>query len=116
LLVPHRLIRQLRPGSETIAELAAPAPGCATRFVAFYSDADQMIIPADHARVVHPDLRVVNVLVPGLGHLSLPISRRIVHQICATLAGGLDDRDAVPTHRIGTPGYQPPVRSASLGR
>jgi pimeloyl-ACP methyl ester carboxylesterase len=105
-LVPHPLIRQMRPDSETIAELAAPAPGCDTVFVAFYSDVDQMIIPADHARLEHPDLRAVNVLVPVLGHLSLPISRRIVHQTCTALAGGLGIPEGV-TPGSGRPGYQP---------
>src|SRR5205814_7016482 len=32
------LVAQLRPDSAAIAELAQPAPGCRTRFVAFYSD------------------------------------------------------------------------------
>lgn len=115
-LVPHPLLRQMRPDSETIAELAAPAPGCETVFIAFYSDVDQMIIPAEHARVEHPDLRAVNIEVPGLGHLSLPISRRIVHQICTALAGGLDTAEAVVIPESHTPGYQPERRPASLGR
>jgi pimeloyl-ACP methyl ester carboxylesterase len=111
-LVPHPLIRQMRPESETIAELAAPAPDCDTRFIAFYSDVDQMIIPADHARVEHPDLRAVNIRVAGLGHLSLPISRRIVHQICTTLAGQVGPDEVVVTPEPGIPGYQP---GAKLG-
>ena len=44
-LVPHRLARQLRPGSDLVAELAEPAPGCQTRFLAVWSDLDQMIVP-----------------------------------------------------------------------
>ena len=55
-LVPHHMVRQLLPDSDIIAELAAPAPACSTRFVAFYSDVDQMVIPADHGRLEHPDL------------------------------------------------------------
>ena len=85
-LVPHPLARQLRPGSEIIRELSGPAPGCSTRFVAFWSDLDHMIIPKQNARLEHPDLRARNVFVRGVGHLSLPIHGRVVHEICATLA------------------------------
>ena len=87
-LLPTRLVRQLRPDSDVIAELSEPLgpDGCATRFVAVYSDVDQLIVPARHARLEHPDLDTRNVLVRGVGHLSLPISRRIVHETCTTLA------------------------------
>jgi triacylglycerol lipase len=85
-LVPHPVARQLRPGSDVVAELAEPAPGCRTRFVAFWSDLDQMIIPSSSARLEHPDLAARNVFVRGVGHLSLPIDGRVVHEIGATLA------------------------------
>jgi triacylglycerol lipase len=85
-LVPHPVARQLRPGSELIAELAQPAEGCRTRFVAFWSDFDQMIIPSGSARLEHPDLGARNVFIGGVGHLSLPIDGRVVHEIGATLA------------------------------
>lgn len=73
LLNPHPVVRQMRPGSALMAELAAPAPGCATRFVAFWSDLDQIMSPPETARLDHPDLEVRNVLVPGVGHLTLPV-------------------------------------------
>jgi triacylglycerol lipase len=85
-LVPHPVARQLRPGSDIVAELAEPAPGCRTRFVAFWSDLDQMIIPSSSARLEHPDLSARNVFIRGVGHLSLPIDGRVVHEIGATLA------------------------------
>jgi triacylglycerol lipase len=85
-LVPHPVARQLRPGSDIIAELAEPAVGCRTRFVAFWSDLDQMIIPSGSARLEHPDLAARNVFIGGVGHLSLPIDGRVVHEIGATLA------------------------------
>ncbi|MEV5012528.1 lipase [Streptomyces sp. NPDC055692] len=53
---PHPLLRQLRPGSDLLTELAEPAAGCRTRFVAFYSDLDEAVIPATRGRVDHPDL------------------------------------------------------------
>jgi pimeloyl-ACP methyl ester carboxylesterase len=67
----HPLIRQLRPGSAVLAELSAPAPGCRTRCVAFWSEFDELMSPAGTARIDHPDLRVENVLVTGIGHLAL---------------------------------------------
>ncbi len=89
-LLPSRLVRQLRPGSALLAQLAAPAPGCRTRFVAFWSDLDQLIVPTSSARVDHPDLAARNVLVRGVGHMSLPIDGRVVHTI-ATLLANLDE-------------------------
>jgi len=83
--LPHPLIRQLRPESDLIAELAEPAPGCATRFVAVHSDIDQLIVPARSAMIAHPDLEAVNLPARGIGHLALPVSGRIVHQICTSL-------------------------------
>jgi hypothetical protein len=85
-VVPHRLARQLCPGSDLIRELAEPAPGCRTRFLAVWSDLDQMITPKRNARIDHPDLGARNMLIRGVGHMSLPIHRRAVHEIGLTLA------------------------------
>ncbi|MGZ4594426.1 MAG: esterase/lipase family protein [Actinomycetes bacterium] len=85
-LVPHRLGRQLRPGSDVVRELALPAPECRTRFLAVWSDLDQMMVPKTAARIDHADLAARNVLVRGVGHMSLPIHRRAVHEISMTLA------------------------------
>jgi pimeloyl-ACP methyl ester carboxylesterase len=85
-LVPHRLARQLCPGSDLVTELEEPAPGCRTRFLAVWSDLDQMIVPKRNARVSHPDLDARNILIRGVGHMSLPIHRRAVHEIGLTLA------------------------------
>jgi triacylglycerol lipase len=98
-LVPHRLGRQLRPGSELLSELAAPAPGCRTRFLAVWSDLDQMIVPKANARIDHPDLAAHNLLLRGVGHMSLPIHRRAVHVISMTLAQ-LDADGATLTHGV----------------
>lgn len=85
-VLPHPLLRQLRPGSDLVRELEAPAPGCRTRMVAVWSDLDQIVIPKRHARIDHPDLRARNVFVRGVGHTSLPVSGRVVHEVCTTLA------------------------------
>jgi hypothetical protein len=84
--VPHNVARQLRPGSPIFAELAEPAPHCRTRMVAVWSDLDQVIIPKRSARIEHDDLNARNVFVRGVGHMSLPVDGRVVHEICTTLA------------------------------
>jgi triacylglycerol lipase len=84
-LVPVRLGRQLRPSSDLFAELDLPAPTCRTRFVAMWSDIDQLVLPHDNSRLRHPDLIVHNELVHGVGHLSMPINARIVQRVCQVL-------------------------------
>jgi hypothetical protein len=84
-LLPVQLCRQLRPGSDLYAELAEPAE-CRTRFVAYWSDLDQMILPHDSGRLEHPDLSVRNVRVHGVGHMSLPLDGQVVHEISVLLS------------------------------
>jgi len=86
-VVPTSLIRQLRPGSSVMRELAEPAPDCRTPITAVYSDLDQMVLPTGSGRCDHPDLAARNVLVHGVGHLSLPRHRGVVDEVAATLAG-----------------------------
>jgi triacylglycerol lipase len=93
-LLPWPLVKQLRPDSDLMEELAEPAPGCRTRFVAFYSDVDQLIVPQRRARIRHPDLIAHNVRVNGVGHLSLPFHGEVVHQITGVLSH-LDEQDTV---------------------
>ncbi|MFH9297507.1 lipase family alpha/beta hydrolase [Streptomyces sp. NPDC017520] len=69
----HPIVRQMRGGSSVIEELRAPAPGCRTRFVSFWSELDQVMVPVGTACVDHPDLDAVNVRVTGIGHLALPV-------------------------------------------
>lgn len=88
-LVPVQLCRQLSPGSDLYTELALPAAGCRTRFVAYWSDLDQMILPHENGRIDHEDLTVRNVLVQGRGHMSIPIDTEVVHGI-STLLSRLD--------------------------
>ena len=85
-LLPVRLCRQLRPGSDLFAELAEPAERCRTRFVAYWSDLDQLILPHANARLEHLDLSVRNVRVHGVGHMSLPLDGQVVHEISAVLS------------------------------
>ncbi|MHB8341979.1 MAG: esterase/lipase family protein [Mycobacteriales bacterium] len=110
-LLPLPVGRQLLPTSTLITELSEPAPGCTTRFLAFWSDLDELIVPKRGARLDHPDLAARNVLLRGVGHLSLPINRRVVHEIAATLAhldqegqtitAGVTPIDALPAAATG---------------
>jgi pimeloyl-ACP methyl ester carboxylesterase len=86
-LLPTPLVRQLRPGSPLLRELAEPAPGIRTPVTAIYSDLDQVVLPTSAGRCDHPDLRARNVLVRGVGHMSLPYHRTVMDEVAATLAG-----------------------------
>ncbi|HKS48437.1 MAG TPA: alpha/beta fold hydrolase [Amycolatopsis sp.] len=86
LLSPWPLVRQLRPGSDLLRELAEPAAGCATRFVAFSSTADALVLPARNAQLEHPDLEVRNVVAAGVGHLALAAHRDVLAEIRTLLA------------------------------
>jgi pimeloyl-ACP methyl ester carboxylesterase len=85
-LLPVQLCRQLRPGSDLMAELTLPAPASQTRFVAYWSDLDQVIVPHVSARLDHPDLGARNVRVHDVGHLSMPRAGRVAHDIAGLLS------------------------------
>nr|WP_241833244.1 alpha/beta fold hydrolase [Streptomyces caatingaensis] len=89
----HPVVRQMRPDSDVIAELARPAPGCRTRFVSFWSDLDQIMTPVETARIDHPDLVVRNIRVTGVGHLALPVHGTVAAGVRQALLswGGTDD-------------------------
>ena len=88
-------------------ELAEPAPGLRTRFVAFWSDLDQLVVPKASGRIDHPDLSARNVLLRGVGHMSLPIDGRVVREITSLLAHLDEDGTTV------TAGVTPDRRSAA---
>jgi triacylglycerol lipase len=90
------LVRLLTPNSPVIQELAEPALGCRTRFIAFYSDIDHLIVPSRNARLDHPDLNVENVAVRGVGHLSMPNNGRIAFTIAEALRELDHDGAAAP--------------------
>jgi triacylglycerol lipase len=94
--LPTPLVRQLRPGSPLLRELAEPAARCRTPVTAVYSDLDQVVLPTSSARCEHPDLDARNVLVRGVGHMSLPVHRTVVDEVAATLAGRRTTRTLDP--------------------
>ncbi|GHE73083.1 lipase [Streptomyces longispororuber] len=77
----HPIVRQMRPGSDVVAELREPAPGCRTQFVSFWSELDQIMDPVETACVDHPDLSAQNVRVSGIGHLALPVHPAVASAI-----------------------------------
>ncbi|MDT3438489.1 MULTISPECIES: alpha/beta fold hydrolase [unclassified Pseudofrankia] len=83
--VPYRLIASLRPGSPLLTELAQPAPGCRTRFLAIGGGQDSVVRP-ESAALSHPDLATRNVTIPGLGHHALPFNGDVAHGIAVALA------------------------------
>ncbi|MCQ4082591.1 alpha/beta fold hydrolase [Streptomyces sp. RB6PN25] len=84
----HPIVRQMRPNSELIAELALPAPGCSTRFVAFWSGVDQLMVPVESARLEHSDLISQNIEVRGIGHLAMPVNGAVATAVRQALQGG----------------------------
>ncbi|GGZ52633.1 lipase [Streptomyces subrutilus] len=105
----HPLVRQMRPGSEVLAELAGPAPGCATRCVAFWSEFDAVMSPVGTARLEHPDLRVENVQVTGIGHLALPAHPAVIAAVRRTL----DEPVAAPRTEVADPAPVPPTQATT---
>ncbi|MCX2971514.1 MULTISPECIES: esterase/lipase family protein [Streptomyces] len=94
----HPVVRQMRPGSAVLTELAEPAPGCRTRFVSFWSECDQVVDPVHSARLAHPDLRHRSVRVRGVGHLALPLHGAVIAQLRRELrADGADGADQTAT-------------------
>lgn len=97
-MAPLLVGRQLRPNSELMRELAAPAR-CTTRFVAIYSDRDEVVVPNRSARLDHPDLIVTRLQVHGVGHLSLLVNSVVTQAVSAALtneASRILDRSKQP--------------------
>jgi pimeloyl-ACP methyl ester carboxylesterase len=86
LLHPLPIAGQLVPGSSVFDELRAPVPRCRTRFVVFRGDHDVLILPHARGELRHADLWAENILVPGAGHLTLPVHRTVLTLVRAALA------------------------------
>ncbi|WP_329495438.1 esterase/lipase family protein [Kitasatospora herbaricolor] len=115
---PFPITRQMRPGSDLLAELRRPAAHCRTRFTAFWGELDEVVLPARNGRLRHPDLAAENVMVPGAGHVALPVDRRVVDGVrrilAAAEAAGADGRvvghlPSQPGGRAERPPTEPPT-------
>jgi triacylglycerol lipase len=114
-LVPVQLGRQLRPSSDLFAELDQPAPGCRTRFVAFWSDIDQLVVPHDNARLRHPDLNRHDEVAHGVGHLSMPINGDITQRVTQMLGELNSDGSALSAGVVPLRKGRPAARGRSAG-
>ncbi|GAA2786788.1 hypothetical protein GCM10010441_09850 [Kitasatospora paracochleata] len=96
LPTPFPITRQLRPGSDLMAELRLPAPRCQTRFTALRAELDELVIPRRSAALHHPDLRTDNLLITGVGHVALPVHPAAIAAVRHALesTGELTDRHA----------------------
>ncbi|AGP57137.1 hypothetical protein M271_28385 [Streptomyces rapamycinicus NRRL 5491] len=97
LLSVHPLVRQMRPDSSVITELRQPAPDCRTRFIAFWSDVDQLMIPKETVRIDHPDVISQNIRVNGIGHLALAVH----FSVAARIREALNAADEAPADASG---------------
>ena len=111
-MAPLLVGRQLRPHSELMRELAGPA-SCSTRFVAIYSDRDE-VVSRRSARLEHPDLAVTALQVHGVGHLSLLVNSTVAQAIATALTSEADRLAARPSRR--SPDGAPMPTADLLGR
>ncbi|MEU4764750.1 alpha/beta fold hydrolase [Actinosynnema sp. NPDC023794] len=89
-LLPTALTRQLRPGSDLLAELSEPSRPCRTRFVVVWSEMDQVVVPQRNARLEHPALVVEEHRIRDSGHLSLPVDTRTLHLVVTAITRSYD--------------------------
>ena len=113
-LLPTPLVRQLRPGSDVVTELAGPAPGCTTRFVSVWSELDEVVVPQRNACLEHPDLDIGTLRLRAAGHMSMPMDPRAVHAVATTLAN-LDSPVSEPLPPFGSSPAAPPARPRGVG-
>lgn len=112
VLPPTTLVRQLRPGSDLVEELARPAPDCRTRFLSVWSHGDPLMVPCDAARLDHPDLAVEHLELDHAGHLAMVTDPRVLHRVLTWL-GRADEPRARGGRRHGVLRHAWSARSAS---
>lgn len=107
------LVKQLRPGSDLLAELESPRSDenpCRTKFICYWSDLDHLVLPSRHGRITQPGLNVKNILVRGVGHMTLPIQPRLIHDICHTLGKLQQPGDSLHEESTAEPDCAPDTR------
>jgi pimeloyl-ACP methyl ester carboxylesterase len=90
-LWPERTARQLIPGSWVTRRLAAGARRTEVRWVALYSDSDLLVRPTSAGRLRGRELGATNIVVHGVGHLSLLVTPRVVRAVTAQLEAAEGD-------------------------
>ena len=96
-LVPHPVARQLRPDSDLVARAGRAGAGLPypVRRVLVRPRRDGGAAQRRRASTT-PTCARVNVLVEGVGHISLPIDGRVVREMCTALAHLDQDGTALP--------------------
>ena len=79
--------RHLLPGSKLLTRLNAEPLPASVLFTAIYSRHDNIIVPADHARLDGAE----NLELAGLGHTTLLFSRQVAEMVVAALKSGTGD-------------------------
>lgn len=87
-----RTARQLSWNSRFFRELNASPADPLVRFTSIWSRSDELVIPAESARMCPAAFNSENVHVPGEGHLSLLLSPKVIGEILDRLC----DIDALP--------------------
>lgn len=82
-----RVARQLRPDADELVLMRASARRSATRFVGVAGALD-VVVPADRARIVEPELDATNLVVSRHGHFSLLFSHSLAAILGESLALG----------------------------
>lgn len=87
----------LRPNSAVIRQLTEHARPSSVRWVSFYGDHDMLVQPTISGRLDVEALQARNVLVPGMGHMGILMSRNIVAEVVDELAAATDRRSPTLT-------------------
>jgi pimeloyl-ACP methyl ester carboxylesterase len=86
--------RELIPGSWVVNRLHAGAKPTTVRWIAYYSNLDLLVQPANSATISEPALSATNVLVKDQGHLSIMLSPVLARSIVAQLEHAESRTDA----------------------
>lgn len=84
-IAPGGTAAQLRPGSWVLRRLAESARPSPVRWVAVYSNLDELVRPSRSAMISHPALDAVNLLAKDHGHMSLMVSPRVARAVAGQL-------------------------------
>lgn len=79
------LVRELRPGSETLQQIREQTVQGRTRWVSMYSVSDE-VVPMHYGQLEHPLLDIQQVEYRGLGHYGLMYHSAVLREVLAGLA------------------------------
>lgn len=124
-LAPGRTAAQLRPGSWVMKRLEGSARPTAVRWVAFYSNVDELVQPSRSAMLRNPALGALNLLAKDHGHMSLMVSPRVARAVVDQLEVSERVAGVAPVSNLPTGAPAPavsagpeaqPASSGTLGR